>query len=81
MTDLGTIAGFADKVGVVALLIFILFSGMKRWWVFGWTYKEERERSQEWRDLALTGTRIAEHIAENAKTTTSTTTRRREAGK
>lgn len=62
-----TVAGVADKAGVIVLLFFILVSGVKKWWVFGWVYRESEERSKEWRDLALTGTRIAEHMAVRAK--------------
>lgn len=58
-----TIFSVLDKGGVLALLILILFSGVRKWWVFGWVYREEKERSAEWKDLALSGTRIAEHMA------------------
>lgn len=61
--DWASVWSLVDKGGVVALLVIILLGGVRRWWVFGWTYREEVERGKEWRELALTGTRIAEHVA------------------
>lgn len=75
----GTVLSIVDKGGVVALLILILLGGVRRWWVFGWVYREEKERSQEWRSLALSGTKIAEAIADQAKTEKARSIRRREA--
>lgn len=52
--------------GVVAILLFIIYFGITRKWVFGWQYAEcrkemerAREEAQKWEALALKGTRLA----------------------
>jgi hypothetical protein len=52
--------------GVVAILLFVIYFGITRKWVFGWQYTEcrkEMERAREeaakWETLALKGTRLA----------------------
>jgi hypothetical protein len=57
--------------GVLGILIFMVFGGYKQWWVFGWTYREEKERTSkaekerdDWRDLALHGTNLAEQTVD-----------------
>ena len=51
-----------NRGGVLALLALILLGGHRRWWVFGWAYRETLAREQEWKQLALTGTKIAERF-------------------
>jgi hypothetical protein len=57
--------------GVLGLLIFLVFGGYKQWWVFGWLYREEKDRTtkaekerDDWRDLALHGTNLAEQTVD-----------------
>lgn len=52
--------------GVVAILLFVIYFGITRKWVFGWQYKEcreeqerLREEAEKWEQLALKGTRLA----------------------
>lgn len=51
-------------LGTLVLALFILYSGWKRWWVFGWHYKETVEEKNEWKEAALRGTKIAEKVVE-----------------
>lgn len=49
--------------GVVVILLFILFTGLKKMWVFGYQLVEEKEEKKMWREIALRGTSIAEQVA------------------
>lgn len=42
------------------LVLVILYGGWKKWWVFGWQYREKDAEKNEWKDAALRGTRVAE---------------------
>jgi hypothetical protein len=65
--NLPDILKIVSQAGVVGLLLIILVGGFRKWWVFGWQYKEaieqqkkiEQERD-DWRNLALHGTNLAE---------------------
>lgn len=46
--------------GTLVLSLVILFGGWKRWWVFGWHYRETLAEKNEWKEIALRGTKIAE---------------------
>lgn len=48
--------------GTLVLSLLILFGGWKRWWVFGWHYRETVEEKNEWKEAALRGTAIAERV-------------------
>lgn len=58
---------YVNDGGVIGLMIVILAGGFRRWWVWGWAYKDmeiakakmEQERD-DWRQLALHGTSLAE---------------------
>lgn len=62
---------YISQAGVLGLLVVILFGGYRKWWVFGWQYKDaetrtsraEKERD-DWRDLALHGTNLAEQTVD-----------------
>lgn len=60
--------------GVTGLLLVIILGGIRRWWVFGWIYKESEERCEmvakerdEWKALALRSTNLAESLSELQK--------------
>jgi hypothetical protein len=53
--------------GTLVLALFILFSGWKRWWVFGWHYKEQVAEKNEWKKAALRGTQLAEKVVDIQK--------------
>lgn len=48
--------------GVTVLLLVITFGGWKKWWVFGWQYKDMETEKNEWKEAALRGTRVAERV-------------------
>lgn len=60
--DANSILSLLDKGGVVGLLVVLFVGGLRKWWVFGWSYTEALAREQEWKTLALTGTKIAEKV-------------------
>ncbi len=59
--------------GVLGLLILILYGLQKRWWVVGWAYDEVRTERDEWKELALSGTRAAERAVDLAQQGRKTT--------
>lgn len=57
--------------GLVGFMLIALFGGYKKWWVFGWSYKESEKRAEklekerdDWRDIALHGTALAEQTVD-----------------
>ena len=48
--------------GLLVALLVIIFTGMKKKWVFGWYAREIREDRDEWKEAALRGTRVAERV-------------------
>lgn len=53
-----------ERFGVlVVLLVLILYTGYKRVWVWGYQLRDCETERKEWKDLALTGTKIAETVA------------------
>jgi hypothetical protein len=61
--DTKQILDVVNGAGVVGLFVIFFVGLMRKWWVMGWTYNEAIEREREWRELALTGTKLAEHFA------------------
>lgn len=62
---------YVSQGGVLGLLFFILIGGYRKWWVFGWLYSESEDRTKkaererdDWRDLALHGTSLAEQTVD-----------------
>lgn len=52
-----------SAVGVTTLLILILIGGWRRWWVFGWAYREKRDECERWKALAIRSLVVSEDIA------------------
>jgi hypothetical protein len=48
-----TIIDYVSKGGIVVFLLLAIYGGIKRWWVFGWLYKDMVDERNEWRSLAL----------------------------
>jgi hypothetical protein len=61
--ELSSILELADKAGVILMFLLVILGGLKKWWVFGWVYREhERElyrQVEEWKALAMSGTELA----------------------
>lgn len=64
---LDQIAAVANAGGVVFLLVAALFGGYRKWWVFGWSYKDMEEDRDFWRKTAERGTTAAERAARAAE--------------
>lgn len=47
-------------VGTLVLSLSIILTGVKGLWVFGWVYRDIARERDEWKDVALRGTKIAE---------------------
>jgi len=65
-SDSLTLLDYVSKASVVVILILIIYGGYRRWWVFGWHYKELQDRFRKmeneknaWRRTALHGAKIA----------------------
>lgn len=57
---------YANKASIIVVLFVILYGGYKKWWVWGWSYKDMCERFERmedeknaWRETALKGKDIA----------------------
>lgn len=68
---LADILKYISQGGVLGILVIILLGGYRKWWVFGWQYKESEQRTSkaeherdDWRDIALHGTNIAEQTVD-----------------
>lgn len=66
-----TVLKYVSQAGTLGMLVIILFGGYKKWWVFGWIYRESEKRTEklekerdDWRDLALHGTNLAEQTVD-----------------
>lgn len=57
----------ASKLSVVSILIFVVYGGWKKWWVFSWVYvdlldrhEKLRKERDEWKAIALRSTNLVE---------------------
>lgn len=69
-----TLIDYIQSGGIIGMFVVILWSGIKKWWVFGWQYQELKERHAKlgeerdgWKELALRSTNLAESLQEMAK--------------
>lgn len=53
-------------LGTLVLSLVIIFTGMKKKWVFGWVYEEKAKENKEWKTAALRGTHAAEKAVDLA---------------
>lgn len=58
-----------DSITVGILLVIILYGGSRKdpWWVFGREFKDLTKDRDEWKDLALAGTGIAQSAVGTAE--------------
>jgi hypothetical protein len=54
---------FVRDGGVIGLLIVIVIGNLRQWWVPNWVYQDAVRDRDEWKQLALSGTAIAEKSA------------------
>jgi hypothetical protein len=66
---------FINDIGLIGVAALIIWGGLKRKWVFGWTHEEVKtdlrqqldriaQDRDDWRALALKGTEFAERFAD-----------------
>ncbi len=53
-----------SEAGVIGLLVLVGVGLVKKWWVVGWAYDDVRAERDEWKELALSGTRTTERAVE-----------------
>lgn len=51
---------FLNDAGVIGLLVLIVLSGARGWWVYGRTYRESVSRETEWRAIAMVALELGE---------------------
>jgi hypothetical protein len=45
--------------GLLVGLMIVIYTGVRKMWVFGWMYAEKSKEADRWRDMALRGTSLA----------------------
>lgn len=63
MTGLDEILRILNQGGTVAVLVLIILGGYRQWWVWGWQFHALEEDRDRWKELALSGTDLAERLA------------------
>ena len=60
MDDPTNLVQLLDKGGTLALLLIIIVGGYRKWWVFGWLYRDKDDEARYWRDIALRALNVGE---------------------
>lgn len=68
-SSFGAWVDLVSQGGSVALLLFIIWSGIKKLWVWGWLYFAVVEDRDEWKELALDLLRTAQVAVQVAEGT------------
>lgn len=58
------IAKWLQEYGVYGFLLVTLYGGWKKWWVFGWLYKEKALECEEWKAALLRNLNVSEKLAD-----------------
>lgn len=65
--DVKTIFDYINTGGTIGVLVFIIIAGARKWWVFGWQFKDIEDRLEKveqsnlmWMQLALRGVDVTE---------------------
>lgn len=76
-----SILDWINSGGIIGLLAFIIISGTRRWWVFGWQYKDLEDRFKKveesntmWMQVALRGVHVTEQIVKTVDGTKTSET-------
>lgn len=64
-----TVFDWIQSGGIIGVLVFVILGGARRWWVFGWQYRDLQERCEKietsnamWMQLALRGVNVTEKL-------------------
>jgi hypothetical protein len=64
--DVGSFIDYLSRASIIVFLIVVIYGGYKRWWVFGWVYKDLEKRCTQingekdaWRETALESAKVA----------------------
>lgn len=76
--SLGDIIKTIGDLGVMGLLVVLMYGGIKRWWVYGWQYSEMVADRDQWKEMALRGTELAERATNTVAAVSEPRTRARE---
>jgi hypothetical protein len=68
MNELQMAAGLAERVTVVALLIFFIIGGVRKWWVFGWAYEAKDQECKELKSMVFQQLNLNEGAVEAIRT-------------
>lgn len=60
MDDIVSLANKLSGAGLFTLSCIIFYAGWKRMWVWGYQLEEMRKDRDDWKNMALQGTRFAE---------------------
>ena len=60
MNDPTSLVELLDKGGTLALLLIIIVGGYRKWWVFGWAYRDKFDEAARWQDIALRALNVGE---------------------
>lgn len=63
--DLSTAYELVQAGGMLGLLLFVLYSGARGWWVFGWQYAAVVKDRDDWKGIALSGAQLAKQAVEH----------------
>ena len=53
--------------GALAALVIFIVGCIRKWWVFGWQYEDLKKDRDEWKEVALSGTSLAEAAVDLAE--------------
>lgn len=56
---LPNLMSFLQGAGLTGALVFFLYGGYKRWWVWGYQLEKCEKELEDWKDLALRNSNIA----------------------
>lgn len=63
--DYTKLIDIASKVSLAVVLLALLYLGSTGYWVFGSQYKDMVAQRDEWKALALKGTKVAQQASEH----------------
>jgi hypothetical protein len=64
--DNGILDILLGPAGALVFAILVIYGGWRKWWVFGWQYREKCDEADEWKKAALEGTRVASRAVDLA---------------